>query len=218
MNKTLIVIFSLAMLCFAFTGNSKEPLAITTSRARSGAEIIRSQYSKQEEDSIKKIGTSFYDWYIKTIKASNGTIPFDFIIVEGQNGKCKVDFEPYFKELRKLNTISVKFMEREIMRSKECVEHMKTVSWSEFKNSDVYAYEDFCPCYTYMYWLQSQEPYDDVSILEMKKADGAWFVKLQLYNIFDSKLYIYNYFYPIVKIEKENSKWLITKIELKRVN
>lgn len=215
MNRILIGLVFFVLICFSCKNKSKDQLEISTSLNVTDTAPVLQRDIKQEEDIIRKVSTSFYEWYIKTIKASNDSIPFDFIIVEGENGKCKVDFEPYFNELRKLKTISNRFLEKEILRSKDCSEHMKTVDWSEFQNSDAYDYEEYCPCYSYMYWLKSQEPYDGVSILEMDKKNDVWFVKLQLYNIFDNKRHNYNYFYPIIRIENENGSWMMTEIELK---
>ena len=41
-------------------------------------------------------------------------VPTDFVVTEGKNNSCIVDYEPYFNELRKLGTISNSFMEKRI--------------------------------------------------------------------------------------------------------
>jgi len=179
-------------------------------------DTLRPENSNQEKEIIKKVSTSFYDWYLKRTNSLTDTVPFDYIFVKGENGKCKVDFEPYFTQLRQLKTISKKFMDKEVERAKDCIKHMETVDWKEYQNADAYEYEDYCPDCSYMYWIKSQESYSGVEILNMVKKGNIWYTTLQLYNDFDNKRTRYDYFYPIIKIEKENGKWLMTEITLKQ--
>lgn len=173
--------------------------------------------SSEEKETIKKVSTSFYEWYIKTTKADYDTTrAFSFIVVKGENEKCRVDFEPYFKQLRQLKTISKKLMDSEIERNKTCIEHMKSVDWKEYKISDAYQYEDFCPDCSYMYWFQSQETFDGVEIVDMTKKGNIWYATLQFYSDYQNKRTHYNSPRPIVKIENENGKWMTTEIKIKR--
>jgi hypothetical protein len=107
-------------------------------------------------------------------------------------------------------------MDKEVARAKDCIKHMETVDWNEYMNADTYEYEEYCPDCYYMYWIKSQESYSGVEILNMTKKDNIWYTTLQLYNDFDNKRIRYDYFYPIIRIEKENGKWLMTEITLKQ--
>ena len=167
-----------------------------------------------EEEIIKKVSTSFYDWYLMRINSLTDTVPFDYIFVEGKNGKCKVNFEPYFTQLKKLGTISEKFMNREIKRAESCIKHMETVDWIEYDKSEAYEYEDYCPDCYYMYWVRSQEPYTGVDIVKTVKKENIWYSTLQFFNTYDGKTYRENNLTPVVKIENENGKWMITEITL----
>lgn len=213
--RKLHLLFVTGLLCFSCTSKPKTqeksyltPIKIDTLNSESD--------NSEEKEIVKKVSTSFYEWYIKSTKADYDTTKaFSFIIVKGENEKCKVDFEPYFKQLRQLKTISKKFMDKEIERNKTCIEHMKSVDWSEYKNSEPYTYEDFCPDCSYMYWFQSQEMYDGVEIIDMTKKGNTWFTTLQFYMDYQNKRTHYDSPRPIVKIENENGKWLTTEIKLK---
>ena len=203
------------LLCFSCTNKPKTqeksdltPIIIDT--------LSTGIDSSEEKETIKKVSTSFYEWYIKTTKADSDTTgAFSFIVVKGENEKCRVDFEPYFKQLRQLKTISKKFMDSEIERNKTCIEHMKLVDWKEYKNSEPYAYEDYCPDCSYMYWFHSQEAFDGVEIVHMTKKENIWYTTLRFYMDYQNKRTYYNSPQPIVKIENENGKWLTTEIKLK---
>ena len=213
--RKLHLLFVTGLLCFSCTNKPKTqeksdltPIIIDTLSTRIDSSV--------EKETIKKVSTSFYNWYIKTMKAENDTASaFSFIVVKGENEKCRVDFEPYFKQLRQLETISKKFMDSEVERNKSCVNHMKSVDWIEYKNSEPYRYEDFCPDCSYLYWFQSQESFDGVEIVDMTKKGNIWYTTLRFYMDYQNKRTYYNSPRPIVKIENENGKWLTTEIKLK---
>ena len=214
--RKLHLLFVTGLLCFSCTSKPKTQEKSDLTPIKTDTLNMRGDNS-EEKEIIKKVSTSFYDWYLKRTSSLTDTVPFDYIFVKGENGKCKVSFEPYFSQLRQLKTVSKKFMDREVARAKDCVKHMETVNWTEYQNADAYAYEyeDYCPDCSYMYWIKSQESYSGVEILNMTKKDNIWYTTLQLYNDFDKKRTRYDYFYPIIKIENENGKWLMTEITLK---
>lgn len=113
---------------------------------------------------IEQTALSFYKWYLKAVNSNDktGYIPFDVTIVENKDGMCRMDFEPYFNELRKLGTISDKFMESERKRNSTCEDYIKTIHYKSYEQADAYAFDNFCPQFSYMYWIASQEPYQDV--------------------------------------------------------
>src|ERR1035437_2914768 len=214
--RKLQILLVIGMFCYSCADKpktqKKENSVITQ------ADSLVKTDDNQEKEIIKKVSTSFYDWYLKRINSLTDTTAYDYVIVKGEKEKCKVDFEPYFNQLRQLKTISRKFMDKELERTKDCVKHMKTVDWYEYKNADAYAYEDYCPDCGQLYWVQSQEPYSGVEIREMKKNGNVWFTTLRFYNKYNHKRECNNSFSPIVKIENENGKWLMTEIQLTNQN
>jgi len=213
--KKLYLLFVTGLLCFSCTSKPKTQEKSDLTPIKTDTLDSKSDNS-EEREIIKKVSTSFYNWYIRTTKAEYDTTKaFSFIIVEGENGKCKTDFEPYFRQLRQLGTISKRFMDKEIERNKTCIDHMKTVDWNEYKNSEPYTYEDFCPDCSYMYWFQSQESFDGIEIVDMTKKENIWYTTLWFYIDSQNKRTHYDSPRPIVKIENENGKWLTTEIELK---
>src|ERR1035437_1221603 len=155
MRKLRLLLF-ICIFCYAYTDKQKTQEKVNSAIAKTDS--LEKKNDNQEKEIIKKVSTSFYDWYLKRLNTLTDTFAYDYILVKSENGKCKVDYEPYFNQLRQLKTISKKFMDKELERTKDCVKHMKTVDWSEYKNADAYAYEDYCPDCGQLYWVQSQEP------------------------------------------------------------
>lgn len=211
MNKLLsvLVILTLTFSCKGQSGKLNDVKQQTVKSDSLPDSLSNSTYE------IRKVSTSFYDWYLKSIKSVDANVPIDIEVIEGENGKCKVDYEPYFNQLRKLKTISTKFMDNECKRTKSCAEFMKKVDWKNYQNSEAYDYEDSCNCFSNFYWIQSQDQFDGVEIVDLTKNGEAWFAKLQLYIDFEGKRTYIKYMYPKVKMEMENGNWMITEITVK---
>jgi len=209
MRKLQLLLF-IGLFCCSFADKPKTQEKVNLTMAQTDS--LKKIDDNQETQIIKRVSTSFYDWYLKRMNSLTDTVAYDYNIVKGENGKCKMDFEPYFNQLRQLKTISRKFMDKELKRTIGCVKHMETIEWSEYKDADAYAYEDSCPDSGQFYWVQSQEPYDGVEILDMKKNGNVWFTTLRLYQDYDNKREMNNSFFPVIKIENENGKWLMTEI------
>ena len=161
---------------------------------------------------ISKTATSFHDWYIDLSNRENNTVPTSAEVVKNENGKCKLDNEPYFSELRKLGTISEKFINNEIARTKECADYLTTIRWKEYQKSEAYEYSDNCPQFYYMYWTNSQDVYSGVIVDDIERKDSKWIVKLAFYNDSDTR-YFDRTNQPVVTVENEAGKWMITKID-----
>ena len=208
----------LIIVLFCYSCADKQKTQEKKSSTITQADSLVKRDDNQEKEIIKKVSTSFYDWYLKRINSLTDTTAYDYVIVKGENGKCKVNFEPYFNQLRQLKTISNKFMDKELERAKNCVKHMKTVDWTEYQDADAYEYEDYCPDCGQMYWVQSQEPYSGVEILDMKKDGNIWFTTLRFYSDYDNKRVKNNNFFPVIRIENEYGKWLMTEIKFDKKN
>ncbi len=217
MKKLPLLILIAGMLFFLGISKPKAQELTAGNMLKSDKTSLNQKKNKEEEkEIIKKVSTSFYDWYLKRITATDDTTAYRYFFVKGENGKCKANFEPYFKQLRKLKTISRKFMDREVEIAKCCIIHMENVDWEDYESTtNAFRYIDFCSEFLSYYWIRSQEPYDGVEIIEMTKKGNAWFTTLQFYTDYENKRTRWNYIYPIVKVEKENGKWLMTEITLK---
>jgi hypothetical protein len=165
---------------------------------------------------IKAVATSFHDWYIYARKNRSGID--DMRVLEGENGKCKVDTLSYFTELRKIGTISERFIEQEKLRFKDCIEYIETRDYSEYLNSEMDAYWDQCPFFYYMYWGGGHEIWDGVSAESYSKDHDVWYVSL--HYLWEPSINLDGYISEaeefVVKIEKENGSYMIT--EIKRVD
>jgi hypothetical protein len=216
MKKRSLLIPLAGMLFFLSISKPKAQEITGGSMLKSKTTSLNQKKSQDEErEIIRKVSTSFYNWYLKQITSTDDTTAYRYFFVKGENGKCKADFEPYFNQLRQLKTISKKFMDSEVELAKNCIAHMENVDWEEYENSDAYDYEEFCPECSYIYWIRSQEPYDGVEIIEMTKKENSWFATLQFYTDYDNKRFRCNSVCPIVKVENEDGKWLMTEITLK---
>lgn len=168
---------------------------------------------------VEQAALSFYKWYLKAVNSgyNSTSIPFDVDIVESKDGMCRMDFEPYFNELRKLGTISDKFIESERKRNSTCEDYLKTIHYKTYEQADAYTFDDFCPQFSYMYWILSQEPYQDVKAVQTNiDKDG-----LSAY-VDVSFIYTEGTETPIISkipnarifLESEQGKWKIIKIAL----
>ena len=165
----------------------------------------------KEEQIVKDVALSFHQWNIECIKNRPESVSYDFYIIKTKNGNCELDSSGYFNSLRKLGTISEKFIKHEWSRVSKCSDFLKTLKWSQYSNSDAYEYQDYCDIY-YHYWTRTQEPFDGVEVRDIEKKDEAYLVTLVFYYEYDSKDYSDNYL-PLVTVEKENDHWKITEIK-----
>lgn len=171
----------------------------------------------QDSTEIKRVSSaaaSFYNWYLFAI--NNDGIRFDFSVVEN-NGMCKLDSTEYFEQLRKLGTISDKFLLLEIERTKKCSEFLSTLKWEVYKNTDdPYEYDDHCPSFSCFYWINSQEPVDRVDIREVKITHETAEVDLIFYSLQNNEKIYWEDVTAKVWLEKMNADWQIVGIQVIR--
>ncbi len=161
------------------------------------------------EKKVADVALSFHKWYIKNTnyeinKEKNSNFHREatsFKVVKGDNGKCLLDYEPYFSALKRLGSISEKFMQKEKQRTSKCAKYMETIDWIEYDNADGYVYDKFCDCMYYLYWTRSQEDTENLNIVSISKLDRYWNV---LISIDGRKVN--------VKVENEKGKYLLTEI------
>lgn len=173
--------------------------------------LVFGQENIQENNQIKQTALSFYDWYVKAINTGSGI--FDAFVVRNNDDMCRLDTSAYFNEIRKLGTISEKFILSEKIRFKCCSEGISKISWQEYKyHDDPYAYDNICPTMSYYFWIHSQELPDGVELktitVDKNKAEAV----LVLYNLSDNNKVYWPEPYPIVCLEKESKIWKITRI------
>jgi len=157
------------------------------------------------EIKIGKIATSFHKWYIKNTNEYNNEIATNYKISQKKNGYCKVNFQPYFSELKKLGTISNTFMNKEIERTKKCVENIESLKWTEYDGIPEY-------CDDFSYWTQSQDfEGGNVEVNNITKKDDYWVVQISLF--FKDKNGEHNVWRTAnVNVKKENGKFMIMEI------
>lgn len=190
-NIFIIIILAVCS-CDLKTKNKSEGLNTT---------INNVDETTNEISSIEQNGKSFYNWYFKN-KFPNCNI------IENVNGKCLVDTISYFKELRKLNTISEKFINLERKRLQGCAEFLSTVDFTEYDNADAYDFDEYCPDIYYMYWIKSQEaPQSFLSknSRQINKNEAS----LDIYVNYGGE----NSALSTVFLEKEQNVWKITEIK-----
>ncbi|MCR8668070.1 hypothetical protein NO995_10280 [Aestuariibaculum sp. M13] len=158
------------------------------------------------EKEIAEVGISFHRWYIKNTNEHNPETPTEFEVTEGKNDSCIVNYEPYFKELRKLGTISNSFLDKEKARTKLCAETISNMKWSE--------YIGVIPenCDDYLYWTNSQDITDGVDIIELNKENDYWTVFLSLFMSDKNGQKYFGNDKLKVTVIKENGKYLISEI------
>lgn len=168
-----------------------------------------------ETRKLTDIATSFHRWYIKNVNNPDPKIPIEARIVEGNAGKSKVEYEPYFEQLRKLPTVSEKLIEQEKQRISSCAENIGKVDWSVYEAADAYEFDKYCDFLSYYYWIRSQEPITDVEASNLEKSGDSWLATLRFFDEYEGNKNYADHYHPIVKLEKEAGNWKITQITWK---
>lgn len=168
---------------------------------------------------VEQAGLSFYKWYFNAVNNDNinNRIPFDASITEDKNGMCQLDSEPYFNELRKLGTISEKFIESERKRNSTCEEYVKKVHYKVFESGDAYTFNGMCPQFAYMYWTSSQDTYQEVKAIKTTINNDGLSAHVDVIFIYTEGAET-----PIIPktpnarvfLELEQGKWKTVEIEL----
>ncbi|MDO5968596.1 hypothetical protein Q4Q35_02140 [Flavivirga aquimarina] len=159
------------------------------------------------EKEIGDVALSFHRWYIKNTNEINSEISTDFEVTEGENNSCVIDYEPYFKELRKLGTISNSFMDNEKERTKLCAETISGLKWSEYGEGNPENCDD------YLYWTNSQDVTDGVDVVGIHKENDNWTVFLSLFMKDEKGQKYFGSDRLKVIVIKENQIYLIEKIK-----
>lgn len=150
---------------------------------------------------IKKVGSSFYDWYFKNEYS-------DYEIVKNKDGKALLDSAAYFKKLRNLGTISEKFLNKEKERLSTCSRFLSTKYYDDYSCADAYDFDDYCPDLYYMYWIKSQETPEKFVTKNIHQTDKNN-ASVDIYLNYGGKDE------PLSKVilAKENNNWKITDIQ-----
>ncbi len=159
---------------------------------------------------IKEVATSFHNWYINAENSNEGTT--SMIIMEGENGKCRVDTSSYFKELRRIGTISEKFIAEEKLRFKDCIDFIENLDYSDYSTAEEYDFSEYCNFFYYMYWIQTQQRADGLRVESVKNENGKWYVTLNFYHEYEGEITYWAVYKPIVELERNNNSYMITKI------
>ncbi|SHE49198.1 hypothetical protein [Pedobacter caeni] len=193
-----LVLISIILLTISACGENK--VKKTASKPQPAVEDIKKNKSNESPE-IEKAGRSFYDWYFKH--------HFQYInVLKDKNEKCLLDTTSYFRNLRKLKTVSEKFIAHEKSRLQGCASFIATIPYSEYENADAYTYDEYCLDLYYMYWIGSQEEPNSFSVKNLKLvSDDKATLDIYLnYGGQDEAL-------SEVKLEKENGLWKIVKID-----
>ncbi|SHJ26898.1 hypothetical protein SAMN04488096_1283 [Mesonia phycicola] len=209
MNKLIGLLILLTIInCADNKKNGTESISKSTEKiiekANSESNTKKKELTETEKE-IESVALSFHKWYIKNTNDIKSEIPIDFVVTEGKNDSCLVDYEPYFNELRKLGTISNSFMEKEKERTKSCAETISKMKWSE--------YIGVIPenCDEYLFWTRSQEETSGIELMDIKLENNNWKVKFHLFNTFGNEKN-YSPYTGIITVEKESEKYMITNI------
>ena len=218
MNKLLSILILLLLSCSNNQKSSKLSIPPTIEKTESANSESNPQSEKQKsqltdiEKEIAEVATSFHKWYIKNTNDLNSNISYGIEIIKGENGKCKADYEPYFNELRKLNTISTKFLDKEKERTKECAEFIETIDWTEYENSEAYDFDEYCDFFYFLYWTRSQEEISGIDVTNIKEENGIWKVNFNLFYTYGDKKNYLPQSIGIITVEKEKNEFKITEI------
>ncbi len=208
-NIKLILLIFIISGCNNNQTSRKTEGAIDTKKENECA-IVNYKIKKlnDKEKKIVEVAFSFHKWYIKNTNDLSSKVPTNFVVLEGENDKCLIDYEPYFNQLRKLGTISNSFMEKERQRTKPCVETILKMKWSEYQQGG----EILEGCDDYIFWTRSQEETSGIEFIDLKRNNDIWLVRFQLFTIFDNEKK-YSPYIGVVSVEKEDKKYMITNIQ-----
>ncbi len=212
--KTLLLIFVCLFIwsCQPDTGQDQqaEDTATNTEDSLPPSQID----SPKKEDvptpaaasELETAALSFHSWYLTHINNFESEVPTDAFVVEGENGKCKLEMEPYFKELRKLGTISEAFIQAEKNRLAPCAEEMAQTDWEDYMLGNV------CDMLQYFYWIDSQETMEFVELDKMALAGDSAVAQLRFYDVFKGEKKYWEDLQAEVLLASEDSIWRIISI------
>jgi hypothetical protein len=214
-----LILFFFSCLVFSACGENSAPAAdqglqpesFTSTRSDSSLESEQTK-SDSLNRRITKTATSIYDWYIPLTNENYNDVPTRPSVVKDVNGKCKLDFEPYFNELRKLGTISEKYLQTERERTEGCATYMATISWEEYTAAEAYQYDDRCQEFYYMHLTNGQETYSGVIVDKIERQGSKYLVKLAFYYNGEKRIFDRTN-QPLVTVESEDGIWKITQID-----
>lgn len=173
---------------------------------------INSDVDPKEQAELERVALSFHKWYMAALDDPSNS-NWNPEIVADINGKCAFDFYDYFEALRKLGTISEKFLASEKKRVEPCSDYLKTIDYSEYSSADAYVYQDQCPDMYHWYWIRSQEPFMGVELIKLTRKGAGWEAKLVFYDDYGQGKLVRHGHNPLVSLEKEGKHWKITAID-----
>ncbi len=153
-----------------------------------------------ELKAIKQSGTALYNWLLEN---NNGIINVSI----GENGYCSLDTLAYFSGLRKIGTISKKFIDFEKARVNDCAGFISTIKYTDYMNSEMYDFDEQCQLLYDLYWVRDQIGIIGFSIRNSKLTTATQ-ATMDVYIKYDdgeepsSQLLL----------EKENNIWKITAV------
>jgi hypothetical protein len=203
MKAFKILLLLLTISCICCKNNSSKKTENTNSKK---SNTIVNTITTENKNELETVALSFHNWYVK----NNNYYPNDnskkettsFNVIKGKNNKCKVDYTSYFKNLKKLGTISEKFLLKEKERTNECAKYLETIDWNEYSTADAYTYDKYCDYLYYMYWTRSQENTENIEVSKITRDNEIWNVLI----LIDGRK-------ANVKIEKEAENYMITQID-----
>ncbi len=123
-----------------------------------------------DNDSIEvcRITTDFFKWYLNAISGKEKSV-FQPRFVESPNGMTALDFNDYFKNLKKHN-FTADLIKKEKDSYNECLENLEKIKYSDFKTqfTDLDQFENIsCDFENYYRWTGGQEPIQGIRIKEV---------------------------------------------------
>lgn len=179
---------------------------------------VTTTLSQSEKDEIERVAKSFNEWYrdAESKSYTQSDYPFTAKLIKTKDNNYDFDLEPYFDQLRKLGTISDKFLDKERDRFRD----IKTMidEYYPIQNDSNYIdiYND-CADEFYYYRMSQDALYSNIEIVSFSIADDnrkAIVVLSLIPNSSENPEYT-DYTYPQAKVvlEKESGKWMIVSIK-----
>ena len=167
-------------------------------------------------DSLKvcAVVNDFYNWYLKVIKDKKYS-DYQPQFVEDKDGRTSLDFSEYIKNLRN-HCFSDSLIQREILSYQECIDNLKNIKYSDFKNkfTDLDDFERTkCDFTNYYRWIGGQEACDGIKIRKVQfKNDKNVVVTIEKFD-FDPKEDKYYYWGSrTLTLKKIHNHWEIDDI------